>query len=109
MLPGKSLPRLDYLRLIDWTTDLRDFAETAALIDNLDLVITIDTSVAHLAGAMGKPVWVLLPFMPDWRWMLDRTDSAWYPTMRLFRQPKIADWDTPLQQLVEALLAFAAE
>jgi ADP-heptose:LPS heptosyltransferase len=73
-----------------------DFADTAAILEHLDLVITVDTSVAHLAGAMGRPVWVLLPFAPDWRWMLRRSDSPWYPTMRLFRQPRIGDWDTVL-------------
>jgi tetratricopeptide (TPR) repeat protein len=70
----------------------RDFADTAAFIELLDLVITVDTSVAHLAGALGKPVWILLPFNPDWRWMLDRSDSPWYPSARLFRQPALGDW-----------------
>jgi hypothetical protein len=65
---------------------LKNFADTAAVVANLDLVISIDSSVAHLAGALAKPVWVLLPFIPDWRWLLDRTDSPWYPTVRLFRQ-----------------------
>src|SRR5262249_55668023 len=68
------------------------FAETAGLISQLDLVISVDTSVAHLAGALGKPVWLLLPFVPDWRWLLDRDDSPWYPTLRLFRQPQRDDW-----------------
>ena len=72
--------------------DLRDFAETAALVEHMDVVVTVDTSVAHLAGAMGKPTWILLPFNPDWRWTLDREDSPWYPTARLFRQPAIGDW-----------------
>ena len=73
-----------------------DFADTAALANELDLVIAVDTSVAHLAAALGKPVWVLLPFAPDWRWMLDRADSPWYPTLRLFRQPREGDWDCVL-------------
>ena len=80
------------LRPVDHAARLIDFSQTAALISQLDLVITVDTSVAHLAGALGKPTWVLLPKVPDWRWMLDRTDSPWYPTMTLFRQPTIGDW-----------------
>jgi tetratricopeptide (TPR) repeat protein len=73
------------LALADWTDQMQDFSDTAALISNLDLVITVDTAVAHLAGALGKRVWVMLRHVPDWRWLLDRTDSPWYPTMRLFR------------------------
>lgn len=91
------------MELIDWSSDLTDFTETAGLMDQLDLVITIDSAVAHLAGAMGKPVWVLLPFAPDWRWMLERTDSPWYPTMRLFRQSQMDDWNGPIQQVARAL------
>jgi tetratricopeptide (TPR) repeat protein len=91
------------LELIDWTAELTDFADTAGLIANLDLVICVDTAVAHLAGAMGKPVWVLLPFVADWRWMLNRQDSPWYPTLRLFRQERIADWRAPLARIAEAL------
>ena len=79
--------------LIDLGEDLADFAVTASAIEQLDLVISIDTAVAHLAGALGKPVWTLLPHMPDWRWMLDREDTPWYPTMRLFRQKKAGDWE----------------
>jgi hypothetical protein len=91
------------LRLTDWADELTDFADTAALIDNLDLVITIDTAVAHLAGAMGKPVWVLLLFDPDWRWLLDRTDSPWYPTMKLFRQPEPGNWQAAIARIVQEL------
>jgi Flp pilus assembly protein TadD len=91
------------LNLINWTADLHDFVDTAAFIKNLDLVITVDTSVAHLAGALGKPVWVLLPLIPDWRWMLNRSDSPWYPTMRLFRQSKMGDWESVVAEVVEAL------
>src|SRR5262249_26034987 len=81
--------RKDILRFGE---ELNDFAETAGLISQLDLVISVDTSVAHLAGALGKPAWLLLPFVPDWRWLLDRDDSPWYPTLRLFRQPQRDDW-----------------
>jgi Flp pilus assembly protein TadD len=80
-----------------------DFADTAAIIANLDLVVTVDTSVAHLAGALGRPVWVLLPFAPDWRWLLGRDDSPWYPTMRLFRQPAPGRWDPVLAQVADRL------
>ncbi|MGD0140844.1 MAG: tetratricopeptide repeat-containing glycosyltransferase family protein [Tepidisphaeraceae bacterium] len=91
------------MELVDWTQELKDFADTAALIANLDLVIAVDTAVVHLAGAMGKPVWTLLPFVSDWRWLLERQDSPWYPSMRLFRQPRIGDWDGVITRVVEAL------
>jgi tetratricopeptide (TPR) repeat protein len=84
------------MRLIDWTEELTDMADTAALIANLDLVIGVDTAVVHLAGAMAARVWTLLPKSPDWRWLLDREDSPWYPTMRLFRQDKLGDWTHPV-------------
>lgn len=83
--------------------DLHDFSDTAALVDAMDLVITVDTSVAHLAGALGKPVWVMLPHFPDWRWLLERTDSPWYPTARLFRQKQRGDWGSVIAE-VAALL-----
>lgn len=76
----------------DFSDLFEDFSDTAALIEELDLVISIDTAVAHLAGAMGKPVWILLPFHPDFRWLRERTDSPWYPTARLYRQKKDGDW-----------------
>ncbi len=82
---------------------LTDFAETAALIATLDLVITVDTAVAHLAGALGKPVWIMLPHAPDWRWMLDRDDSPWYATARLFRQDRPGDWPGVLTRVANAL------
>ena len=80
-----------------------DFADTAALAQMMDLVVAVDTSVAHLAGALGRPTWVLLPFLPDWRWLLGRDDSPWYPTMRLFRQPVPGAWDDVLARVGEAL------
>jgi ADP-heptose:LPS heptosyltransferase len=83
--------------------DIEDFADTAALISQLDLVVSVDTSVTHLAGALAKPVWILLPFAPDFRWMLNRTDSPWYPSARLLRQPKPGDWAPVLESLREAL------
>src|ERR1051326_992357 len=79
-------------RLVHLGDELADFADTAAVLALADLVISVDSAVAHLAGAMGRPVWILLPFSPDWRWMLAREDSPWYPTARLFRQPAIGDW-----------------
>ncbi len=78
---------------------LENFQQTASIIENLDLIITVDTSTAHLAGAMGKPVWMLLPFLPDWRWMLGRNDSPWYPTMKLFRQKSAGDWCGVFEQI----------
>jgi tetratricopeptide (TPR) repeat protein len=89
--------------IVDLSSKIEDMADTAALIDRLDLVITADTSVAHLAGALGKPVWVMLPFAPDWRWLLDREDSPWYPTMRLFRQPALGDWGSVVDVVWDAL------
>jgi tetratricopeptide (TPR) repeat protein len=91
------------MKLIDYTEEINDFSDTAALIENLDLVISVDTAVAHLAGALGKPVWTLLPFVPDWRWMLNREDSPWYPTMRLFRQPSLGDWESVITKILNEL------
>jgi ADP-heptose:LPS heptosyltransferase len=79
------------------------FMDTAAILKNVDLTISSDTSVAHLAGAIGVPVWVGLPFVPDWRWLLDRSDSPWYPTMRLFRQKKLGDWSGVVEGIRIAL------
>lgn len=89
--------------ILDVSAELGDFADTAALISTLDLVIAVDTSVAHLAGALGKPTWVMVPFSPDFRWLLHREDSPWYPEMRLFRQSRAGDWDGVVARIGEAL------
>jgi tetratricopeptide (TPR) repeat protein len=91
------------MQLIDLTADIGDFADTAGFISCLDLVVTVDTAVAHLAGAMGKPVWTLIPYLPDWRWLLDREDSPWYPTMRLFRQKTAGDWEEVVRRVAKAI------
>jgi tetratricopeptide (TPR) repeat protein len=92
--------------LLHFGDELSSFSDTAALISNLDLVITVDTSVAHLAGALGKPVWVLLSFLGDWRWLLDREDSPWYPTARLFRQDATRTWDNVIARVHVAVHDF---
>src|SRR5262249_14822841 len=84
------------------------FMDTAAIMMNLDLVITSDTSIAHLAGALGVPVWVVLPFAPDWRWLLNRSDSPWYPTMWLFRQKQAGNWESVFTEIRAALTSQAA-
>ena len=94
--------------ILDTENFLRDFADTAALIAELDLLITVDTSVAHLAGAMGKPVWLLLPFDPDWRWLLGREDTPWYPSMRLFRQKEPRNWQDVIERVINDLKTLLA-
>ena len=103
---GEPTPPFPVTELGD---QLTDFAETAAVMRNLDLVIAVDTSVAHLAGALGIPVWVALPFASDWRWLRDREDSPWYPTMWLVRQPRMRDWRTVFDRIAAALEAFAGQ
>jgi hypothetical protein len=90
-------------RLIDIGNVLTDFSETAAVISALDLIITVDTAMAHLAGALGAPVWTMLCHTPDWRWHLHRADSPWYPTMRLFRQTKWGDWESVVREIQTCL------
>jgi hypothetical protein len=102
LLRGKS-------EIIHFGHELRNFADTAALISNLDLVISVDTSVAHLAGALAKPVWIMLPFVPDWRWLLDRDDSPWYPTVRLFRQDSRRVWDNVVASIDASLCDVLAQ
>ena len=89
------------LDLVDLSANLRDFADTAAAMMNLDLILTIDTAAAHLAGALGRPTWTLLPWAADWRWLSGRRDSPWYPTMRLFRQPNKGDWQSVIAQVAK--------
>lgn len=96
----EDLPRLRAsTAIIDLSPEIRDFHDTSAVMAQLDLVLSVDTSVAHLAGALGRPTWVLLPFCPDWRWMLGREDSPWYPGMRLLRQASPGDWTAPLREV----------
>ncbi|MEJ8800390.1 sulfotransferase, partial [Trinickia caryophylli] len=89
--------------IVDWTDDLRDFADTAALVENLDLVISVDTSTAHLTGALNKPLWILNRLDTCWRWMLEREDSPWYRSARLFRQPALGDWASVIDSVAGAL------
>lgn len=91
------------LNLRHFGSTLMDFSDTAALCSCMDLIISVDTSIAHLAGALGKPVWIMLPWSAEWRWMMNREDSPWYPTARLFRQPKLADWGSVVQRITEEL------
>lgn len=95
--------------LIDTENRLTDFTDAAGLIHHLDLIISVDTAVVHLAGAMGKPVWVLLPMIPDWRWLMDRTDSPWYPSARLFRQKRRGDWESVIGQVRDNLVSIGSE
>ena len=104
---GKAAEQMDDLAktlpIVNISKDFDDFTDTAAAIENMDLVISVDTSVLHLAGAMGKRTWALLPYSPEWRWMLERPDSPWYPTMKLFRQKKLKDWRGLFQKVTEEL------
>jgi len=97
---GKEIPPFP---MTDLEPVIKDFNDTAMLMEHLDLVITVDTAVAHLAGAMGKPAWIMLPYAPDWRWMMERNDSPWYPSMRLFRQPKSGFWYDVIKEVASVL------
>jgi hypothetical protein len=101
MLAGRK----DIVHIAD---ELVDFSDTAAVMAQLDLIISVDTSTVHLAGALARPVWILLPYLPDWRWLLDRDTSPWYPTARLFRQDETRGWDSVIPRVREALLEFIA-
>ncbi|MGB0682878.1 MAG: tetratricopeptide repeat protein [Magnetovibrionaceae bacterium] len=100
-----DLTALEDLGLRDLSSELTDFAETAAVLEQLDLVITVDSAVAHLAGALGKPIWVMLCRVPDWRWQLDRADCPWYGSARLFRQSNAQDWKPVVEEVRQALQA----
>jgi len=89
--------------LVNLGPEIADFDDTMAILEALDLVVTVDTAVGHLAGAMGRPVWLMLPFVPDWRWLLDRADSPWYATARLFRQPAPRQWDPVIAEIARCL------
>jgi hypothetical protein len=125
-LPGITLvslqkgPGVDQLRsssFADRVLDLSDeldagadaFLDTAAIMSSLDLVISSDTAIAHLAGALGRPAWTALTFSPEWRWLLDRADTPWYPSMRLFRQTTDGDWTAVFQAMAQALQGLALE
>ena len=92
----------------DFDTSHGAFMDTAAVMAHMDLILTVDTAIAHLAGAMGKPVWLMLPYQTDWRWIANRTDSPWYPSMRIFKQPNPFDWDTVVHQVYHVLRAGAS-
>lgn len=96
---GEAAKQIENSKVIDLSCIMNDLPETAAIIENLDLVISVDTSIAHLAGAMGKPCWTLIQWLPDWRYLLDRKDSPWYKSMKLFRQPKAGDWDSVFDEV----------
>ena len=103
MPPGDVMTLPLFNGMTDLSEDLADFGETAALMENLDLIITVDTAMGHLAGALGKPVWIMTPKAADWRWMLDRSDSPWYPSARLFRQDRPGAWDETINTVRAAL------
>jgi len=105
--PEKELEDcLGWKNMINDTAHFKDFADTAAYIANLDLVICVDTSTCHVAAAMGKEVWMMNRFDTCWRWFMDRTDSPWYPTIKLYRQPKLGDWESVVQNIKEDLIKW---
>ena len=106
--PADKATLLERSEIVDPTAQIGDFVDTAAIVSCLDLVITVDTSVAHLAGALGCPTWILLPYTPDYRWLLDREDSPWYPCVRLFRQDESRDYTRVLARVRAELEAKIA-
>jgi len=105
-MPAADKELLDRFGMTDLADELTDFGETAAVIENLDMVITVDTSVGHLTGALGKPVWIMLSRAADWRWLLDRSDSPWYPSAKLYRQPVPGAWDPVIEAVKSELSAY---
>jgi ADP-heptose:LPS heptosyltransferase len=95
--------------LLNLGPEIADFGDTMAVLECLDLVVSVDTAVVHLAGAMGKPVWVILPYAPDWRWLLDRDDSPWYPSVRLFRQSADRQWGPVIAKIAHELTNLARQ
>ena len=95
------------MRLVALGAELQDFEDTAAVLMLADLLISVDSSPVHLAGALGRPVWMMLPFVPDWRWLLGRSDSPWYPTLRIFRQPAVGDWPSVTRAVAQELRTLA--
>ena len=105
---SEQLPIARESSIVDLSPRLTDFDETAAAMTQLDLVISCDTAAAHVAGAIGRPCWVAIPFAPDWRWLLERDDSPWYPTLRLFRQQQRGNWDEVFSRIADELRAMLA-
>jgi hypothetical protein len=102
---GTRAPK--HFPLTDFMNEMTDFADTSALVENLDLVISIDTAMIHLVGALGKPVWLMDRFIPCWRWLIGRRDSPWYPTLRLYRQPSPTDWHSVVAEVARDLRDWA--
>ena len=109
MRSADAAPLAAETRVTQLGGELQDFSDTAAVMALCDLVIAVDTAAAHLAGAMGRPVWVLIPFAPDWRWTLDGETTPWYPTARLFRQTALGDWAGVIARVAGALDHFIGE
>jgi hypothetical protein len=107
VFPEDALVLKERSNILPWGEELEDFSDTAGLMSELDLIIAVDTSVAHLAGALGRPTWILVTRVPDWRWLFDRDDSPWYPSVRLFRQNDTRQWDSVITRVREALAGFA--
>ena len=105
MQKGQGEDEVQGLPLTHLGSQIQDFADTAAIVSQLDLIICVDTVIAHLAGAIGVPVWLMLPFATDWRWLIDRTDSPWYQRTELFRQRQIGDWPEVIDRIRARLLA----